>query len=302
MAKTLAERARRYCEDNLGTIKLHNISGYGYHGVFEHETREGQEFHLDLTLWVDTKPAADTDGLERTVNYGEIAELAHAHIVGEPRQLIETVAAETAAEILDKFPLVRQVEVTVNKPEAPITVPFENVSVSVKQTAQPVTAVIALGSNIGDTQGYLDDAVKAFNKHKLIDVKAVASYIRTAPVGGVEQDDFLNSALVIETVLPPFELLHFCQELEQRAERKRIVRWGPRTLDVDVIKYGEISSADEELTLPHPRANERAFVLAPWLSIDPDAHLKGEKVRDLLARVDLTGIDLEPLGLDELGN
>ncbi len=152
--------------------------------------------------------------------------------------------------------------------------------------AQPVPAVIALGSNLGDSQQILADAVQAFRTHEHITVTAVSPLAQTAPVGGVEQPDFLNQVLIIETTLTAWALLQFGHELERAAARVRNIRWGPRTLDVDVITYSNVTSDHPDLLLPHPRAHERAFVLAPWSWADPVARLKGTPVAELAAAAD----------------
>lgn len=152
-------------------------------------------------------------------------------------------------------------------------------------------AVLSIGSNIGDSRGYLAAAVEQLGES----VRAVSSVYRTPPWGGVEQDDFLNAVVLVgdEDVNDPHEWLRSCQQLEQSAARTRTVRWGPRTLDADVVTVGDLVLDDETLTLPHPRAHERAFVLLPWSEVDPAAELVGYgPIAELLAHLDLTGISL----------
>ena len=136
-------------------------------------------------------------------------------------------------------------------------------------------AVIALGANLGDAAVALDAAIVQLSSTVGIEVVGVSSVYRTAPIGGPEQPDYLNAVVVVETSLAPLELLAGCQSIELAAGRTREVRWGPRTLDLDVIAYGDLISDDPVLTLPHPRAHERAFVLVPWLEVDPGAALPG---------------------------
>ena len=145
----------------------------------------------------------------------------------------------------------------------------------------PVVAVLALGSNLGDSQQILDDAVQAIRAHHQIRVTAVSPLANTAPVGGPEQPDFLNQVIILDTTLAPYALLEFGHELEQAAARVRDIRWGPRTLDVDIITYDDVISEHPILTLPHPRAHERAFVLTPWTWADPKATLNGVPVAEL---------------------
>ncbi len=133
--------------------------------------------------------------------------------------------------------------------------------------------VIALGSNLGDRHATLDAAIEALGA--IIAVNAVSTYIESAPVGGPEQPDYLNAVLIGESDLAPEALLEQMQLIEAKAGRERIERWGARTLDLDLISAGEIIQESEFLTLPHPRAHERRFVLDPWLELDPAANLPG---------------------------
>ena len=140
-------------------------------------------------------------------------------------------------------------------------------------------AVLSLGSNLGDSRSLLGAAVDGLGDT----VVAVSPTYATPPWGGVEQDEFLNLVVVAEDAdADAQEWLLRAQRLEQVAERIRAVRWGPRTLDVDVIVCDDVVSDDPHLTLPHPRAHLRAFVLRPWLDVDPDAVLGGVPVRDHL--------------------
>jgi 2-amino-4-hydroxy-6-hydroxymethyldihydropteridine diphosphokinase len=150
--------------------------------------------------------------------------------------------------------------------------------------------VIALGSNLGDRLANLQQGLTALCGGGLV-CEAVSAIFQTAPVGGPPQDDFLNAILLASSSLPARDILHRCQRAEDALGRVRTVRWGPRTLDVDVITCGKEVSNDPDLTLPHPRAHERAFVLAPWLDADPTACLPGYgPVRDLLAAVGDEGV------------
>lgn len=134
-------------------------------------------------------------------------------------------------------------------------------------------AVLSAGSNIGDSRAHLRSVRDAVAD----DLRAVSRVYSTAPWGGVDQDDFLNITLIVEADRTPRDWLDLCWDLERRAERVRDVRWGPRTLDVDVVAVEEegepVVSDDETLTLPHPRAGDRGFVLVPWLDADPEAVL-----------------------------
>ena len=144
-----------------------------------------------------------------------------------------------------------------------------------------MTAVLSVGSNLGDRLAHLQLAVD------VLQPRAVSPVYETAPVGGVEQDDFLNAVLLCD--LDATRAWELAQQAEQAADRERIVRWGPRTLDVDVVVAD--GPVPDGLEVPHPRAHSRAFVLAPWADVDPAAELPGHgPVADLLAGLDLTGV------------
>lgn len=156
---------------------------------------------------------------------------------------------------------------------------------------------LSLGSNlpdaVGDSPAILADAVARLAAADGVRVTGVSSLYRTAPVGGVDQPDFVNAVVVGETSLGARALLDLCQAVEAAHHRTRPVRWGPRTLDIDVLVFGDETSDDPVLTLPHPRAHERAFVLVPWSEVDADAHVVGRgRVADLAEEVGGDGVRL----------
>jgi 2-amino-4-hydroxy-6-hydroxymethyldihydropteridine diphosphokinase len=151
--------------------------------------------------------------------------------------------------------------------------------------------VLSVGSNLGDRLGTLQGCVQAIGGLKDTDVLAISPVYETDPVGGPAQPDYLNAVLIVATGLRPRDLLAATGRIEADFGRIRSERFGPRTLDIDIISYAEEVSGDPVLTLPHPRAHERAFVLAPWLDIDPAARLPGRgPVTDLLARLGRAGV------------
>ncbi|MFM1916794.1 MAG: 2-amino-4-hydroxy-6-hydroxymethyldihydropteridine pyrophosphokinae [Actinomycetota bacterium] len=163
----------------------------------------------------------------------------------------------------------------------------------------PHQAVIALGANIGNARGALLDAVQAITMLPGTQVVASSRIFRTAPVGGPDQPDYLNAITLITTELEPLELLAALQRIENEHGRERTVRWGPRTLDLDIIMFDDVRSDDPELTLPHPRAHERGFVLVPWRDADPQAMwIDGRGIDVMLADVehgDCVAVSTEPV-------
>ena len=157
------------------------------------------------------------------------------------------------------------------------------------------SAVLALGSNLGERRDILQGCVDAIARIPEVQVMAVSPVYETVPVGGPPQPDYLNAVILARTTLPSKSLLDRLHEVEAAFDRVREVRWGPRTLDIDIITVDGEVSTDPELTLPHPRAYERAFVLAPWHDVDPDAVLPGHgPVAALLAATDQSGIRRSP--------
>jgi dihydroneopterin aldolase/2-amino-4-hydroxy-6-hydroxymethyldihydropteridine diphosphokinase len=277
-------------------IVLKGISAQGFHGVLAFEKRDGQTFVVDVTMHVDLAPAGTSDDLADTVNYAEVAGDIVALIEGEPLDLIEALASRIADRVLAR-PLVEAVEVVVHKPQAPVGHPFTDVQVSVFRERQ-APVVIALGSNIGDSVETLHDAAIAL--YGLIDIVDVSPIVETDPVGGPDQPAYLNAVVTGTTHLAPSSLLAGLHDIERAHGRTREVRWGPRTLDLDLIQYGDpvfdtdVRMDSPTLTLPHPRAHERPFVLVPWLQAEPEAALRVDgqvrRVADLVADLDLSGI------------
>jgi dihydroneopterin aldolase/2-amino-4-hydroxy-6-hydroxymethyldihydropteridine diphosphokinase len=283
-------------------IVLQGVSATGHHGVLPEERRDGQTFGVDVVMDVDLAPAGASDDLADTVNYAEVAGDIVEIIEGEPLDLIEAVAERIARAVLTR-PLVEAVEVVVHKPQAPVGHPFTDVQVRVRRERE-TPVVVALGSNVGDSLETLRDAAVAL--FGLIDLDAVSPVVETDPVGGPDQPPYLNAVVTGTTSLSPRALLRLLHDVEAAHGRTREVHWGPRTLDLDLVQYGDpafntdVQMDDAALTLPHPRAHERAFVLVPWLLADPEATLRvsGEvrRVADLVAAMDTSGVRPGPEG------
>lgn len=151
-------------------------------------------------------------------------------------------------------------------------------------------AYLGLGSNLGDRAQHLADAIRLLRSRPGIRVTAISPVYDTKPVGVVGQPNYLNLVAGIETDLPPAQLLTACQEMENTLGRTREVRWGPRTLDIDILCYGDLVSLSPELTLPHPRLAERAFVLVPLAVLAPRLLVRGKTIPELAAASDRTGV------------
>lgn len=272
-------------------IRLTGLRARGRHGVFAHEREHGQDFLVDIDVPGDLGVPGATDELADTVDYGALAQIAVDVVTGPPKDLIESVAADIAQRCLEHCPTAT---VTVHKPEAPIPHAFADVSVTVTRTrsaelaaapAGRLQAILALGANLGEPLDALRRAVASLDRHPRIAVEAASGVWRTAPVGPAGQPDYLNAAVRVAAELTPPELLAACQGIEAASGRVREVRWGARTLDIDLIRCAEQGSDLDDpaaelvlgtpvLDLPHPLAAERAFVLAPWSEIAPDARVR----------------------------
>ena len=145
-------------------------------------------------------------------------------------------------------------------------------------------AVIALGANIGNPKEQMDLAVAMLRE--ATDFKSVSSYFSTKPVSDIAQPDYLNAVCIVESDLPALDLLALLHGIEKTLGRERAEKWGPRTIDLDLIQYGSLLSSADELQLPHPRAHERRFVIEPWHSIEPEAILLTQgKISEILEQM-----------------
>lgn len=262
-------------------IWLTGITARAHHGVFDFEREQGQVFMFDIGIEVDTRAAARSDSLEDTTNYAEVAAALHGILTAGPVDLIETVAERMAAKALN-FPGVRAATVVLHKPEAPVGLPFADVSLTIHRTAltvvppEPVQVVLGLGGNVGDVRAALTAAVAGLSAD--LDDLRIGPLVETAAMVLPDSDpqrNYLNTVVSGQTRLSARELLERAHHLEQAAGRRREVRWGPRTLDIDLLAYGDLTSTDPALTLPHPGIAERPFVVVPWAALEPDRALGG---------------------------
>ncbi len=248
-------------------IILKGLEIFAYHGVYPEEQKNGQKFYINAALCLDTRKAGQSDDLAFSVHYGEVCHFIDRFMKEHTFCLLETVAERMSEALLLAFPLLESVRLEICKPDAPIGLPFSSVSVEIERGWH--TAYIALGSNMGDRRRILEEAVAQIKQHALFKVGAISSFIVTKPYGGVEQEDFLNAAMQVKTLLLPEELLEFLQQIEQRAGRERLVHWGPRTLDLDILFYDDIVYDSRRLTIPHADMHNRDFVLMPMNEIAP---------------------------------
>lgn len=251
----------------MDEIRIENLEVYAYHGVYEEENRMGQPFFINMVLYSSLREAGKTDALEKSTNYGEVCHFVNDWMKAHTVKLIETVAEELAKGILHKFPLIESLDIEVRKPEAPVGLPFDCVSVKLHRGWH--TAYVAIGSNLGDKENYMEVGINALKEAEDVRVIKVADVITTKPYGVEEQPDFLNSVIEIQTLLSPQELLDTLHKIENQAGRERTLRWGPRTLDLDIIFYDDLVMETETLIIPHVDMENREFVLEPMVQLAP---------------------------------
>lgn len=251
----------------MDRIIIKDLETFGYHGVFEEEAFLGQKFIVSAVLFLNTRKAGKSDVLKDSLDYGVACQMIKKIVKTERYQLIERLAEEIAEQLLLSFTLLQSVEITVKKPWAPVLVSMDTVAVNIKRGWHK--AYLSIGSNMGDKEGHLDFAIDQLNALPDTKVTAVSDFIVTAPYGGVEQDDFLNGALEIETLKTPEELLETALSIEKETGRERLIHWGPRTLDIDILFYDDAIVMTENLKIPHVEIPKRTFVLEPLSTIAP---------------------------------
>ena len=267
-------------------IRIEDLEVFANHGVFPEENTLGQKFLVSAVLYTDTRNAGKTDDLTASIHYGEASVFMENFLRTHTFRLLERAAEALAEEMLLGIPLLEKVSLEIKKPWAPIGLPLKTVSVKIEREWH--TAYIALGSNMGDRERYLSDAVDALGEIRGCRVEKVSSFIETPPYGVTDQADFLNGCLELRTLLYPRELLDELHRIEAQAGRERIVHWGPRTLDLDIIFYDDLVIQEEDFCVPHVEMQKREFVLAPLAEIAPYKRypVYGKTVKELLA--DLT--------------
>ena len=251
----------------MDKIKIQNLEIFAHHGVFPEENVLGQKFIVTAVLYTDTRKAGKTDELAASINYGDISLQINQFLTTHTFKLLECAAESLARTLLLHTDGLQKIRLEIKKPWAPVGLPLETVSVEIERGWH--TAYIALGSNMGDKERYLDQAVDALRQTPCCKVEKVSSFLATKPYGVTDQADFLNGCLKLHTLLTPEELLEELHRIEADAGRERIIHWGPRTLDLDIIFYDDLILNEKDLCIPHANMHRREFVLKPLLEIAP---------------------------------
>ncbi|MDO5718822.1 MAG: 2-amino-4-hydroxy-6-hydroxymethyldihydropteridine diphosphokinase [Tissierellia bacterium] len=268
----------------MDTIKIKNLIAFANHGVFQEEKKLGQKFLIDIEIKLDTQKSAISKNLEKTVNYGILSQEIDKLFKMESFDLIETCAEEIALFILKTYAMVLETIVEVKKPWAPIGLPLDEVSVKIHRKRN--RAFLGLGSNLGDSKLQLEKA-REYIESEYTRILNLSDLYKTKAWGYENQPDFLNQVIEIETFLEPHALLEDLQGIENKMGRERKIHWGPRTIDIDILFFNDYQLYDEDLIIPHPYIQERAFVLEPLTEIAPHfIHPVSKKpIRELLKEI-----------------
>lgn len=267
-------------------IRIEMLEVYAWHGVYPEEAQNGQTFYVNATLYTDIHKAGLEDKLELSTDYGDVCLFIDRWMKENTCQLLEAVAEKLSKAILLKYDLITAVDLEIRKPQAPIPLPFGCVSVKIHRGWH--RAYLALGSNMGDKENYINGAIQVLKQHPQIRVIKISDMLETEPYGGVKQENFLNGAMEIETLLEPEELLEAIHDVENAADRKRTVHWGPRTLDIDILFFDKLVYESESLVIPHPDIKNRDFVLKPMNMLAPNYRhpVLGKSVAQLLQELE----------------
>lgn len=271
----------------MGKVIVKKLKIETCHGVNDFEKTDPQPFEFTAEVECDFYAAAAEDDISLTISYAQVSKLITRIATEKVYNLIETLACRCAEAILDYFPSATSARVRVDKPHAPVKAKFSSMAAEVFLRRERV--FLSLGSSMGDKKAYLDFAVKRISETHGITLKKLSSYTESEPYGGVAKNTFVNACAEIETYLPPRVLLQQLQRIEQEGERTRELRWGDRTLDIDIIFYGRQIICDDILTVPHADYANRAFVLGPLEEIAPSfvCPLRNKTVSELYSS--LTG-------------
>ena len=251
----------------MDQIRIQDLEVYARHGVYKEENALGQKFLVSIRIDVDLSKPGQTDCIEDSIDYGKICHVVSDFMKQHTFHLIEAAAESLAEKFLFDYDAIQCIWIQIKKPWAPIGVPLEHVSVAIERRRH--IAYLSFGSNVGERMEHIQNAIDALKALPSCKVCEISDIIETEPYGGVEQGKFLNGALKLETVLNPYRLLEKLHEIENAEGRVRDVRWGPRTLDLDILLYDNLVLHTKELTIPHVDMQNREFVLKPMSQIAP---------------------------------
>lgn len=254
---------------NNDIIKIENLKVFAYHGIRPQERENGQNFYVNVSMYVKTRTAGLEDEMELATDISAVSYFIDSFMKEHTYKLLEAVTENLAEAILFEFPQIERIQLEVRKPEAPIGLCFESMSVKINRGWH--TAYIAIGSNAGDREAHINSAIAGLKNDAKIRLKKISNIFETKPYGESEKKDFLNGALKLKTLYTPEELLGFLKKIELENGRGSGEQWESCTLDLDILFYDDLIMSTEELIIPHPDLTNRDFVLIPMAEIDPYA-------------------------------
>ncbi len=279
----------------MDKLVIKDLEVFGYRGVHPEEDKEGEKFVISAELLLDLKLAGITDRISNTIDSVRLCRELEEQFSNNTHKLMERSAEELATYILLNYRMVRHVSLILKKPWAPVGRNVEYVGVEIER--QWREAYIGLGSNIENRLDYLSSALDAIDKSDLTRVVNVSPVYETAPVGVTDQPSFLNAVAKVQTLLPPRSLVTILLSFEKSLRRVRTQRWGPRTIDLDVLFIDDIITSFEEIVVPHPRLHRRMFVIKPLADVAPHfLHpVLGERVIHMLEKLREQGEEEPPV-------
>ena len=277
-------------------IEVKNMKVFAHHGVFEREKIVGQDFYLNAKVYLDTRKAGLTDKLEDTVNYDLICTYLKEVFAEKQFDTIEAAAEYTLQEIIVNFPMVEAMELEVRKPHAPVKYAPQDISVTIYREWH--TVYLSFGSNVGDPETHINESIILLKTPYAIRNMRSSELFLSKPYGPVEQNDFVNGCLELETYMNPEELLAFIHEIEDYFERDRSIHWGPRPIDLDIVFWDDDIYNSKTLTIPHVDMENRMFVLEPLSKLCPNLRhpVWGKTVAQLKQELSARGGDADILG------
>ncbi|WP_343221635.1 2-amino-4-hydroxy-6-hydroxymethyldihydropteridine diphosphokinase [Peptoniphilus ovalis] len=243
---------------NMDFIKVKDLEVYANHGLFEEEKKLGQKFLISAEIGLNFRDCAISHDLDKSIDYGKLSHELKEVFTEKTEDLIETLVYKLVKHIFDNYEIAKTVEVEIKKPWAPINLPLDTASVRLFKKKRHF--YIGMGTNMGNREEYLEKALEEMEKAglKILDKSSV---IETKAWGVEDQADFLNRVVKVESFEDPIDVLHILQKIEIDLDRVRIKKWGPRTIDLDVLFVDREIIYTDELIVPHPFIEEREFVL-----------------------------------------
>ena len=251
----------------MDRITISDLEVFAFHGVLKEENSLGQKFLISAELYMDVSEAASDDDITKSINYANVCKDIDVFLKNNTFKLIETMADRLARHLLISYKILNEVCIKIKKPWAPILMTLDTVSVSVNRKWHQV--YLSLGSNMGEMENNINNAIMLLDKEADCQVIRVSKLRVTKPVGPVKQNDFLNGALYMKTLKNPQELLALIGTIEMELKRVRDIHWGPRTIDLDILLYNDQIIQSEDLTIPHIEMHKRLFVLEPMAELAP---------------------------------